>query len=167
MEDMYPTTTKLKLATALDFIPASLRFMLQHLFVGKDTSRKVAGIGQAVIQAVSPRAVFAPLQLDVAMQMHHLYRSRFLIDSLSTMGFASSYPEVQRFEMNVACSLAPDVLGSDMDILGQSLLFAGDNMDHNIITLDGKGTFHGMGMIAAITPGKQVSQGIPQQKQPT
>ena len=37
-------------------------------------------------------------------------------------------------------------------------------MDHNIITLDGKGTFHGMGMIAAITPGKQVSHGIPQQK---
>ena len=142
MEDTYPTTAELKLAATLDFIPASLRFLLQHLFVWKDTSRKVAGIGQAVVQAVHPRAVIAPLQLGVTVQMHHLYRSRFLIDSLSTMGFASSYPEVQRFEMNVACSLALDVLGSDIDILGQSLSFAGDNMDHNIITLDGKGTFH-------------------------
>ena len=37
-------------------------------------------------------------------------------------------------------------------------------MDHNIITLDGKGTFHGMGMIAAITPGKQATHGILRQK---
>ena len=59
--------------------------------------------------------------------------------------------------MNAACSLALDVLGSDMTIIYTSLLFAGDNVDHNIITLDGKGTFHGMGMIAAITQGKQVS----------
>ena len=80
------------------------------------------------------------------------------------MGFASSYPEVQRFKMNAARSLAPDALGGDMDILGRSLLFTGDNVDHDIITLDGKGTFHGMGMIAAITPGKQVILGIPQQK---
>ena len=61
-----------------------------------------------------------PLQLGLAVQMHHLYRSCFLIDSLSTMGFSSSYPEVQRFEVNAACSLAPDVLGSDMDILDTS-----------------------------------------------
>ena len=136
-EDTYPTTAELKLAAALDFIPASLRFLLQHLFVGKDTSRKVAGIGQAVVQAVRPRAVIAPLQLGLSVQMHHLYMSRFLIDSLSTMGFASSYQEVQRFEVNAACSLAPDMLGGDMDILDQFLLFAGDNVDHTIITLDG------------------------------
>ena len=43
MEDTYPTTAELKLAAALDFIPASLRFMLQHLFVGKDMSRMVTG----------------------------------------------------------------------------------------------------------------------------
>ena len=159
MEGTYPTTAKLKVAAALDFTPASLRLLLQHVFVGKDTSRKIAGIGQ-----VRPRVVIAPLQLGVAVQMHHLYRSRFLIDSLSTMGFASSYPEVQSFEINAACSLAPDVLGGDMVILGQYLLFVGDNVDHNIITLDGKGTSHGMGMIAAIKPGKQVSHGITRQK---
>ena len=104
------------------------------------------------------------LQLGLAVQLHHLYRSRFLIDSLSRMGFASTYSEVQRFEVNAACSLAPDVLGSDMDVHDHCLLFAGDNVDHNIITLDGKGTFHGMGMIAAITPGKQATHGILRQK---
>ena len=33
-------------------------------------------------------------------------------------------------------------------------------MDHNIQTLDGHGTFHGMGMIAAITPGTKVSKPV-------
>jgi len=68
-----------------------------------------------------------------------LYRSCFLIDSLSTMELSSSYLEVQRFEVNVACSCVPDVLGSDINILDTSLLFAGNNVDHNIITLDGMG----------------------------
>ena len=70
MEDTHPTTAELKQAAALDFIPASSRFLLQHLFVGKDTSRKVTGIGQAVVQAVRPRAVIARLQLGVAVPMH-------------------------------------------------------------------------------------------------
>ena len=69
------------------------------MFVGKHTSRKVAGIGQAV----RPRAVFAPLQLGLAVQIH-MYRSRFIIDTLSSLGTCSSYSEVQRFEMNAACT---------------------------------------------------------------
>ena len=30
--------------------------------------------------------------------------------------------------------------------------FVGDNVDHSILTTDGKGSFHGMGIIAALTP---------------
>ncbi|KAK6186306.1 hypothetical protein SNE40_008368 [Patella caerulea] len=37
-------------------------------------------------------------------------------------------------------------------------LFAGDNVDANIMTLDGKGTFHGMGLIRAVTPRNQSSR---------
>ena len=29
--------------------------------------------------------------------------------------------------------------------------FVADNVDHNIATLDGRGTFHGMGVMAAMT----------------
>jgi len=36
-------------------------------------------------------------------------------------------------------------------------MFAADNVDHNILTINGKGTFHGIGMIAATTPGIQCS----------
>ena len=44
------------------------------------------------------------------------------------------------------------------------LLFAADNVDHNLITIDGKGTFHGMGMVAAVTPGTFISRIVPRNK---
>ena len=39
--------------------------------------------------------------------------------------------------------------------------FVGDNVDHNLCTLNGENTFHGMGMIAAITNGQFLSRQIP------
>ena len=66
--------------------------------MGKDTRRKVASIGQSIIQAVRPRAVLAPLQIGLAVQTHYLYCSKFIIDTLCEMGFCSSYGEVLRFE---------------------------------------------------------------------
>ena len=110
-----------------------------------------------------PRAVIAPLQLGLAVQMHHHFQSRFWIDVPSAMGYCSSYSDVQRFKENAAASDAPDVLGS-VNIANKMLLFAADNVDHNIVSLDGSGTFHGMGMIADVTQGQQVTQTILRQQ---
>ena len=137
--------------------------LLQNLFVGKDTRHKQASIRQAIVHAVHPRAVIAPLQLGLAIQMHHHFRSRFLIDILSAIGYCSSYSEVLRFAENAAVSVDPDVLGS-VNIANKMLLFAADNVDHNIVSLDGKGTFHGMGMITAVTPGHETTHTILRQK---
>ena len=164
VKDQYPTTEELKLQAALDYIPESLRSVLTALFVGKDTQKKVASIGHAIIQAVRPRAVLAPLQIGLSVQMHHLNRSRFLVDTLCQMGFCSSYSEMQRFEMNAANCAAPNMLGQDIDALNMALLFAADNVDHNILTIDGKGTFHGMGMIATLTPGQRTDLCIPRHR---
>lgn len=156
--DQYPPSQSLTLDAALDYLPLSLRTLLNYLFVGTDKHEKVAAIGQSIIQAVRPRTVVAPLQIGLAAQLHHLYKSKFLVDTLSVMGFGSSYGEVQRFEKNAASVVAADILGDQMfDIV----LFAADNVDHNILTLDGKGTFHGMGIIAATTPGQQNNRVVP------
>ncbi|XP_073423248.1 uncharacterized protein [Dendrobates tinctorius] len=162
--DEYPKTSSLECQSALDCLPLSLLCLLETLFVGKDIHRKVASIGQSVVQTVRPRAVVAPLQLGLAVQLHHHFRSRFLVDSLSAMGYCSSYSEVQRFEENAAASVGQDVLGGTIDRLDTALLFAADNVDHNIITLDGKGTFHGMGMVATVTPGRKVSRTVLRRK---
>ena len=71
------------------------------------------------------------------------------------MGFGSSYKEVSRFEKNTADLAVPDMVVDYMDLLDIGLLFAGDNVDHNILTLDGMGTLHGMGITAALTPGRK------------
>ena len=39
--------------------------------------------------------------------------------------------------------------------------FVADNVDHNTCTIDGKGTFHGMGIIATITLGIKASKPVP------
>ena len=158
--DQYPSTESLKLDTAISYIPETLQMMLNRLFVGKDNRRKVAGIGHAIIQAVRPRATVVPLQLGLAVQAHHMYRSRFIVDTLHVLGFSSSYKEVLRFEKNAAELAAPDAVAEDTE-LDMTLLFAGDNVDHNILTIDGQGTFHGMGIIAALTPGKKKDRDIP------
>ena len=44
------------------------------------------------------------------------------------------------------------------------VLFAADTVDHNIVTLDGKGTFHGMGMLGAVTPGNKVAHTVLRRK---
>ena len=67
------------------------------------------------------------------------------------MRFGSSYKEVSRFEKNAADLAVPDMLVDNMVLLDIGLLFAGDNVDHSILTHDGMGTLHGMGIIAALT----------------
>ena len=162
--DHYPKSEELELDSALAFLPDTLRNMLNSLFVGKNTQRKVDSIGQAIVQAVRPRAVIAPLQIGLAVQVHHIYRSKFLVETLCNMGYGSSYGEVLRFEKNAASCVTPDLLIEETGVFDLSVLFAGDNVDHNIITLDGKGTFHGMGMIAALTPGRKSSHLVTRQK---
>ena len=163
-KESYPTASVLQHSSALGYVPTSLRYFLQNLFVGSDTSKKIASIGHAVIQAVLPRSVIAPLQLGLAIQMHYLYRSRFLVDSLCAMGFSSSYYEVQRFEENSAFSFSQQMMDFELNKNEDVILFAGDNVDHNVITIDGKGSFHGMGMIASITPGKNTHRSIPRHR---
>ena len=159
--EKYPDTDMLQLDNALEYLPSSLRVFLDDLFVGTDKKQKIVEIGQSIFQAVRPRAVLAPAQIGLALQTHHLYRSRFIIDNLHKMGFAASYAEVLKFEKNAADTAAVDIFGTSNASSDVAMLFAGDNVDHNIISLDGKGTFHGMGMIAAVTPKQNTMRIIP------
>ena len=56
------------------------------------------------------------------------------------------------------------MLGLSADTEDTSVHFAGDNVDHDIITIDGKETFQGMGMIAAFTPARNTKRIITRRK---
>ena len=75
-------------------------------------------------------------------------------------GFCSSYTDVQNFERSAAVTQGLDV----PDVKpGTCLQFVADNVDHNIRTLDGLNTFHGMGIIACTTPCNEHTRIIPKQ----
>ena len=63
---------------------------------------------------------------------------------------------MKHFEQNAAQSHGTDI----PNFTSQFVQYVADNVDHNIRTLDGNDTFHGMGMIATITPGTKKSNPI-------
>lgn len=131
-------------------LPDTLKAFLSQVFKGKEAKVKLEAIGQAIVQSARPRSVIAPLQIGLAVQMHKVFGSRFLIDTLNHLGFSSSYTEVQKFQLNAAAQQGidlPPAKGND------TIQFVADNVDHNSATLDGHNTFHGMGIIAVTTPG--------------
>ena len=153
----YPGIDELELKASIDFLPKSLTVLLTNLLFQKVEQVKIASIGQAIMQASHPRVFMAPLQFGLGVQLHHHYASRFLIDTLHKYGFCCSYNEVHQFEQNAALSYGTDI----PNFSSQFIQYVADNVDHNIRTLDGNNTFHGMGMIAAVTPKIKGTNQIP------
>ena len=79
--------------------------------------------------------------------------SRFLIETLHERGL------IKKYQQSAAVSQPLEIPSL---MLGLFLQFVADNIDHNAQTLDGLNTFHGMGVISAVTPGiKCTSRVIP------
>jgi len=90
-----------------------------------------------------------PLQFALGVQLDHLFGSKFLLQHVSRLGFCCLYDEVSRFKKSVLhLALASDINEHLIGAIGFTQYVA-DNVDHNVRTLDGSGTFHGMGMISA------------------
>ena len=157
--DSYPTITT-DAESHVRYLPASLSTFLNLLTSEKNSALKVASIGQAIVQAERPRVVISPLQIGLAVQLHHNFASRFLIDTLHHHGFCSSYQDVQMFNQNAALGQGTEIPSFN----GEFVQYAADNVDHNTRTLDGHNTFHGMGMIAVVTPGTNFSRNVARRK---
>lgn len=107
------------------------------------------------MQCAKPNTILAPLQFGLGVQLHKAFASRFLIETLYRLGFSCSYHEVRKFLKNAAVQQGIDLPpASDTE----SLQFVADNVDHNTVTLDGLNTFHGMVIIAAVTPAPTTQQ---------
>ena len=110
----YPSPDEIKCTAAnLDFVPTSVQLFLRNIFSGKDVDLRVASIGQAIMQAARPRILIAPLQVGLAVQMHHCFGSKFLIDSLYSLGYSSSHREVKTCELSAADAQEIEIPTSD------------------------------------------------------
>ena len=79
---IYPACAELGSDECINFLPESLRVLLEGLIVRKHVQTEIASIGQAIMQAARQRVLLAPLQVGLGVQLHHHFASRFLIDSL-------------------------------------------------------------------------------------
>ena len=89
---------------------------------------KIALINQTMLQGTRPRVLLAPLQVGFGVQLHHLYASHFLIDTIHKHGFCCSYNEVYHFEQNAVLSYGIDIL--NYSILFVQYVYIADNIDH-------------------------------------
>ena len=150
-KDIYPPSYAMSsLDEGRSFVPKSLWDFLDAVFVEKEKDLRILFIAQCIIQATRPRSIIAPLQLGLAVQMHHHFASKFLNDTLHRLGFAVSYSEVHRYETAAAVTRGVSESGTSQSKSFKQ--FIADNVDHDVRTIDGKGTFHGMGIMSGSTP---------------
>ena len=104
------------------------------------------------MQAARPQKMLSPLQISLALQMHHHYPSMHVVDTLNRLRFWSNYIEVLKFERNACMNVERSQTGQIAE--ESTLHFIADNVDYNTCTLNGDNTMHGMGIIAATTKDK-------------
>ena len=131
----YPDSTTIE--NHRNYIPETLRQFLEQVIRKKDASLKISAIGQTLVQTTRPNTVIAPLQIGLAVQMHRTFGSRFLIDTLSHLGFCTSYTEVRKFELNAAV-----FHGIDLPETTDTVQFMADNVDHKKICSDHQWSKH-------------------------
>ena len=149
--DFYPSNGDIcDVYAACQWLPSMLQMFLQT--TAKSTVKRAA-IGQCLVRTARPRSVIPPLLFRLSVELDHIFWSKWLINQLSRLGYSISYDEVTRFKQNSI------VLANFEYVLpkypGSVTQLVADNVDPNICSLDGKNTFHGMGVIAVSTPFKQ------------
>ena len=113
--------------------------------------RKCMALAESIISI--QRNSFTPFHLGLALQLHHQFGSKYLVETINSHGFCASYNEVRRYltssaehEVNKIESgtYLPYGISSISDT--QTLIQEGaNNVDINTETIDGKDTFHSMG----------------------
>ena len=156
--DEYPNSSGLylEMCTRSD-VPSLLQIFINSLVLN---DLKTVYIAQTLTQASRSRTYIMTLMLYLAVQLDHMYGSEQLLQYLSRLGFCSSVDEVARYKQPVmqqhSVSLTYVGSGDGAPIFAQ---FATDNVDHNVHTLDGYDTFHGMEIITG-PPTDSVVDGI-------
>ena len=64
------------------------------------------------MQAARSRAILPPLQLELALQVHRQFGTRFLVHVLNKTGFCSSSSEVQKYERSAVFHQGTNIRGT-------------------------------------------------------
>lgn len=128
------------------WIPSLLLTFIAN--VVKNELKRIA-ICHSIVQAARPKSCISPILFGVGVSLDHMFGSRLLLDVLARLGFSITHDEVGRYKQSIVQCNHLDLPNSYAHSFTQ---WSGDNVDHNLKTLDGTGTFHGMGIISMSTP---------------
>ncbi len=147
---LYPTKDDMSnYELGKEWVPPSLQLFLHELL---KSPLKQLSIGQCIVYALRPRSVIPPIPLGLAVELEHVFASKWLLGELNQLGFSVSYDEVKRYKQSVIESNKEADAVLPAQYPGHFTQWVADNVDHNVATLDGRDTFHGMGMIAVSAP---------------
>ena len=135
-------------------VPESLLMFLKHLV---SSPLKQVSIGQSITQCSRPRSMIASIPFDIGVDIDKSFATRWLVNHLSRFGFSISSDEVKVFKQSAITSTREDQPEEHQSQFTQSVA---DNVDQNIRTLTGKGTFNGMGIISVSTKSKNSAKSI-------
>ena len=132
------------------WVPHLMNLFMKEL-VSSNTKR--SAICQTIVQAGRPRTAIMPIPLGLAISIDNICGSSQLVTETARLGFCLSYDELMRFKQSVVVAKRvarskDDTVKLDVDKPLSFTQFVADNVDHDICTLDGTGTFHGMGIIS-------------------
>ena len=91
--------------------------------------------------------MIAPIPFGIGVQLDISFGTKWFVDHLAKFGFSISSDEDKRLKQS-----AVSVNSTLEDHITYFLQWVAANVDHNIRTLTGKGTFHGIGIIAISSP---------------
>ena len=142
-----------------DWMPSLLRTFLEIVVSNK---LKQATIGQTLIHAARPKSSLPPIMFGTSAELDHIFGSKWLLIELSRIGLCLGPEEVNRYKQSIVENESIDDLMKSAS-RGSFSQWSADNVDHNVKTIDGKGTLHGMGMIVSTTGGNigQISKELP------
>ena len=136
----YPSVEDI-ISEEYNMVPDILMSFVKQLIKDKLKQRTLS---QAIFAACRTTAIM-PLQFALAISADNMFGSKWLANILDKFGFAVSYDEVIRFKQSV---IEHESMDQVLEALGSGFFqFVGDNTDHDLNTIDGKGTHHGLGSI--------------------
>ena len=139
--EFYPTADDIN-GDGLKFLPPLLILLLKRLI---RSPLKQAAIGQCIVHAARPQGSLMPLLFGVGVDSDQCDQQLHM--KLARLGFSLSVDEIRRYKYSVLNT--DQETGHNISEVVPVMHFVADNVDHNITTLDGLGTFHGMGIISA------------------
>ena len=146
--DFYPDLNEIE---ALNWSPPLLKQLMKDL-AKSDLKQKF--LDQCIVKATK-RDVIPPLIFALVVDLDQNIGSRWLVSYLSSLGVSIVEGEVRLYRQSL--------MKADTEALttlpnNSFVQWSADNVNHNLATLDGKGTFHGMGIITSVTPFGSIEQ---------